>query len=158
MIISVGTAYTGFDRWLLACDVRYFDYADAAGLAIRRASMPRARGRVLAGGAWHPSPFTGAGYQATKRLFLRFGYEYNDNPIGSDEAFFNIESPLIVQHIVWTGLTYNLTDQLSSLAYLHGLNTASGPIQTPGVGPLPGTSVTSQVSADAFAAGLTVHY
>ena len=29
--LSLGTAYTGFENWLLACDVRYFDYGDAAG-------------------------------------------------------------------------------------------------------------------------------
>ena len=88
------------------------------------------------------------------------GYEYNDNPIGSDEAFFNVASPLIIQHLVSTGLSYRATNQLTlSLAYIHGFeNTVSGPIQLPGVGPVAGTSVTSRISADAVSAGLTVQY
>src|SRR6202022_470987 len=29
-IVSVGTAYTGFERWVLATDLRYIDYKNAA--------------------------------------------------------------------------------------------------------------------------------
>lgn len=159
MIISLGTAYTGFERWLLACDVRYFDYRNTAGFGDPAGFD--ASGAVT-GLGWRSifSVHTGAQYQATQRLVLRMGYQYNDNPIGSDEAFFNIASPLIVQHIVSTGLSYNLTDQLVfSMAYLHGFeNSVSGPLQVPGVGPLAGTSVTSRISADALAAGVTVRY
>ena len=45
------------------------------------------------------------------------------------------------------------------MAYLHGFqNQVSGPLQFPGLGPIPGTSVTSNISADALAAGLTIQY
>ena len=159
MILSFGTAYRGFCRWLLACDVRYFDYRNTSGFG-DPASFNTSG--AVTGLGWRSvvSVNAGAQYQATKRLLLRFGYQYNGNPIGNDSAFFNIASPLIIQHIASTGLSYYLTDQLIlSMAYLHGFeNSISGPFHAPGVGPLAGTSVTSRVSADALALGVTVRY
>ena len=159
MILSLGTAYTGFDRWLLACDVRYFDYHNTDGFG--KSAGYNATGALTSLG-WKSvvSLHLGAQYQATQRLKLRFGYEYNSNPIGSDTAFFNVASPLIIQHIASTGLTYSITNQLSiSLTYLHGFeNSVTGPMNLPGVGALAGTSVTSKISADALAAGVTMRY
>lgn len=70
---------------------------------------------------------------------------------------FNIASPLITQHLLGVGLSYEVvSDTLLHLTYLHGFeNSVSGPIDRPGMGPLPGTSVESRVSADAIAMGLT---
>ncbi len=34
-IVSVGMAYTGFERWLFATDLRYFDYANATASGIK---------------------------------------------------------------------------------------------------------------------------
>ena len=159
MIMSLGTAYTGFERWLIACDVRYYDYQAAAGFG--DAATYSATGAVT-GLGWRSvvSVHLGTQYQATDRLLLRFGYQYNDNPIGSDVAFFNVASPMIVQHIVSTGVTYFMTDQLSlSAAYVHGFeNSITGPFCMPGVGAVAGTSVTSRVSADAAVVGVNLRY
>ena len=159
MILSFGTAYRGFDRWLLACDVRYFDYRSASGFG--DAAGYNALGAVT-GLGWDSvvSVHLGAQYQMTERFCLRFGYQYNDNPIGGDVAFFNVASPLIIQHIVSTGFSYNVADNvILSAAYMHGFeNDVSGPFNLPGVGPVAGTSVTSQVAADAVAIGVTVRY
>jgi long-chain fatty acid transport protein len=75
-------------------------------------------------------------------------------------AFFNVASPLIIQHIISTGFSYNLTQNLIfSAAYLHGFeNETTGPIVLPGVGAVPGTSVASKISADALVAGFTLRY
>jgi long-chain fatty acid transport protein len=159
MILSLGFAYSGIEDWLFACDVRHFDYSNTAGFG--DAAGFDAGGRVT-GLGWRSvvSVHTGVQYRAGRRLYLRAGYQYNDSPIGSDEAFFNVASPLIIQHVVSTGLSFHLTDNLLlSLAYLHGFeNQASGPIQLPVFGAIPGTSVTSRVSADALDAGLTLRY
>ncbi|NLE56793.1 MAG: hydrocarbon degradation protein [Planctomycetes bacterium] len=159
MIISLGFAYTGFERWLIACDVRYFDYRNTDGYGDPAGFGPAGE---IVGLGWRSvvAVSLGAQYQATRRLALRFGYAYNDNPIRPEAAFFNVASPLIVQHIASTGLSYSLTEQLSlSLAYLHGFeNGVTGPMYAPGVGPLPGTSVTNKISADALAAGVTMRY
>ena len=159
MILSLGTAYTGITNWLFACDLRYFDYRNTAGLG--DAAAFDATGKVI-GLGWRSvvSAHLGVQYRASDRLFLRMGYQYNDNPIPSADTFFNVASPLIIQHVISTGLTYYLTDSLSmSLAYLHGFeNRSSGAIHTPGVGPIPGTSVTSAVSADSLSLGFTQQF
>ena len=159
MILSLGTAYSGYKNWLIACDVRYFDYHNTPGFGDSAAFD--AAGRVT-GLGWKSvfSVHTGVQYRATERLYLRCGYQYNDDPIGSSESFFNVASPLIIQHVISTGLSYRLTGNvLGSLAYMHGFeNQSSGPMQLPGVGPLAGTSVTSRVSADALVAGVAVQY
>jgi len=159
MILSWGVGYTGFDRWLLACDLRYFDYQNTAGFGSPAAFD--ATGRVQ-GLGWKNilSVHTGAQYQATDRLFLRVGYQYNDSPFGSDIAFFNVASPLNIQHVISTGVSFQATDNVMfSAAYIHGFQAeTSGPMHAAGIGPLPGTSVTSSVSADALGVGVTVQY
>lgn len=159
LILSLGTAYTGLENWLFACDVRYFDYAGTAGFGSPAAFAPN--GAVL-GLGWNSivSAHVGAQYYATERLTLRLGYAFSPSPIDSDTAFFNIGSPLIIEHVVGTGFSYRLTcNEILSVAYLHGFqNDESGPIQLPGVGTVPGTSVSSSISADALAAGLTIQY
>ncbi len=159
MILSLGGAYTGIENWLFACDVRYFNYSAADGFGSPAAFGPT--GAVL-GLGWRDifSVHTGVQYCASQRLRLRIGYAFNQDPIGTESAFFNVGSPLITQHVVGIGCSYNLTcNESLSLAYLHGFqNDVSGPIQAFGLGPVPGSSVNNSVSADGLAAGLTVQY
>jgi long-chain fatty acid transport protein len=159
LILTFGTSYTGYENWLFACDVRYFNYAGTAGFG---SPAGFAANGAVTGLGWKDlvSVHTGAQYYATERLTLRIGYQYNPSPIGSAEAFFNVGSPLVIEHVVGTGFSYRLTcNEIISVAYLHGFqNEVSGPIQAPGLGPIPGTSVTSVISADALAAGLTIQF
>ena len=159
MIVSLGTAYSGIDRWLFACDVRYFNYAGTNGFGTPAAFAPDG---MLLGLGWKNifSVHTGAQYCFSDRVTLRAGYQFNPSPIDSDTAFINVGSPLIIEHIVSIGCSYRLTEhEILSLAYLHGFqNTESGPINAPGLGPIPGTSAASAVSADGLAAGLTVQF
>lgn len=159
LILSLGTSYTGIENWLFSCDVRYFNYAGTAGFGSPAAF---AAAGVVTGLGWKNivSAHAGAQYCVSQRLTLRMGYQYNPSPIGSEEAFFNVASPLVIEHVLGTGFSYRLTgNEILSVAYLHGFqNDATGPIQAPGLGAIPGTSVTSTVSADALAVGLTVQY
>jgi len=159
LILSIGTSYSGIENWLFACDVRYFNYAGTAGFGSPAAFA--ANGAVT-GLGWKDivSVHTGVQYYATERLTLRVGYQYNPDPIGSAEVFFNVGSPLVIEHVLATGFSYRLTaSEILSVAYLHGFqNQVSGPIQAPGLGAIPGTSVTSAVSADALAAGFTIKF
>jgi len=159
LILSLGTAYTGIENWLFACDVRYFNYAGTAGFGNPAAFA--ANGAVT-GLGWRDivSVHTGAQYSATERLQLRIGYQYNPSPIGSEQAFFNVASPLIIEHVLGVGFSFNLPgNEILSMAYLHAFqNQVSGPIQAAGLGNIPGTSVTSVLSADALCFGLSVQY
>jgi len=158
MIVSIGTAYTGFQRTLIALDARYLDYSNTKPFA-QSGFAPTG---AVAGLGWD-SIFAlslGAQYKVTDALAVRGGYSYNTNPISNNNTFFNIGSPLTIQHTLYVGASYNLTACWKvSLAYTHAFeNSSTGPIVSPTFGPLAGTSVTSQTAADAVSVGASFAY
>jgi long-chain fatty acid transport protein len=157
MIISVGGAYSGFERWLLATDVRFFDYANTPGLGNEGYNPDRS----LRGLGWSSvmSVHTGAQYKVNECLHVRVGYVFQQNPIRQGESSYNVASPLIIQHLASVGASYQLSRALvASVAYVHGFqNQVQGPVITPD-GTIPNSLVGSQVSADALTMGFTVRY
>ncbi|MFO0969989.1 MAG: outer membrane protein transport protein [Gemmataceae bacterium] len=156
-IASVGASYTGFEHWIFAADLRYIDYRNAEGFDD---TGFQANGAVR-GLGWD-SQFViaaGAQYQLSDRLALRAGYSFNNNPQDASVAFFNVAAPTILEHTVYTGFSYNLSQCLTlSVAYIHAFESSvEGPLTLP-VGAIPGTSVRSSVSADAATFGFTVRY
>ena len=157
MIVSVGAAYAGFDRLLLAVDLRYIDYQNTKGFG------PAGFDSTGAGtGLGWQSVFLvalGAQYQLTDCVSVRAGYSYNQNPIPDAVSSINVESPPIWQHVIYLGASYKLTPSCTlSASYLHAFhNSISGPLVVPG-GPVPGTSVQSKMTVDALALGLSVLY
>ena len=157
MIVSVGTAYTGMEGWTFAGDLRFIDYHNANGF---QTAGFGANGAVR--GLGFDSIFVaavGAQYQATDALSVRMGYSYNTNPIPNENTLFNAASPVILQHTLYAGASYKVTPAfVLSMAYAHAFdNSITGPLVTP-AGPVPGSSVTSQVSADTFMFGATVKF
>lgn len=157
MIASVGAAYTGFERWVLAADVRYLNYADAAGFA-RSGFGPDGR---LQGLGWDDivAVAVGAQYKLTDAAAVRLGYVYQSNPIPSEQAVFNVGSSLTSEHSVYIGAGYRLTDALSlDLCYGHLFpNSVTGRFRTP-QGPVPGTAVSIRSGADFLVFGATVRF
>lgn len=152
LVASAGAAYTGFDRWLLAADVHYFDFDSAA--AFRQKGFDPT-GAVR--GVGFESIFAinaGAQYTLSERTSLRLGYSFNENPIADNLSSFNVASPTIVMHALYCGASYRLTDALTlSAAYAHGFeNSISGPFVTP-AGAIPGSSVRNTISVDTFMIG-----
>jgi long-chain fatty acid transport protein len=157
MIISVGTAYTGIDRWVLAADVRYVDFKNSPGLS-QSGFDPTGAVRGL---GWEDvfALSVGAQYKVTDCLSVRVGYSYNNSPIDSRQAFFNVASSTIIQHSLAVGATYQITEHLLfSVTYAHDFeNSVSGPIVTQ-FGPVPGSAVKSDISADAVLFGASVRF
>ncbi|MBI3861108.1 MAG: outer membrane protein transport protein [Planctomycetia bacterium] len=155
LIASVGAAYTGYARTLLAIDARYVGYRNTRGFL----NFGFGPDGAVQGLGWSDifALSTGAQYLVTDALAVRMGYSFNTNPIQNDRTFFNIMSPLVIQHGVSIGGSYSLTACLKlSLAYSHFFeNTISGPMVSPIFGPLPGTSVTASAAADAVTLGAT---
>jgi long-chain fatty acid transport protein len=155
MIVSIGAGYTGFEDTVLACDVRYYDYANTNGF---RSSDFDQTG-ALTGLGWSSILGVNTGIQrrVNERLALRLGYSFNQNPIANWETSINVASALIIQHWLYTGLSWEIVPNWDlTLAYVHGFeNQISGPIRTP-AGAIPGTSVTSEGSLDSVSAGITV--
>lgn len=157
MVLSLGTAWSGWDRFVFATDARYYDYANADGFG---PSGYEADGAV-AGLGWQSvfSVATGVQYEASEDLFLRMGYTFNENPVPDSQAFFNIGSALIYQHELSVGGSYRLSKRVwVNLAYTYYFeNEISGPIVTP-AGAIPGSNVTNRTSVHIADVGLTIRY
>ncbi len=155
LIVSLGAAYQGFERWLLAVDVRWLDYKDARGFGPAGFEPDFA----VRGLGWQSIWMValGAQYQVTDALSVRAGYTGTQNPVPAALSTFNIPAPAIIEHIVSAGASYQVSRSLSvSLAYAHGFeNSISGPLATP-FGSLPFVTIQSKASYDALLFGLSV--
>ncbi len=157
LIASLGASWTALPRTVIALDLRYIDYHNTNGFN----SSGYGAGGAVTGLGWD-SVFVaalGAQYQLTDALSLRAGYTYNSNPIPDQNAFFNIGAPLVLEHTVAVGASYQVSQSLLlSLSYAHSFaNTVTGPYVTP-LGPLPGTYVQSTSSADFIQLGATLKF
>lgn len=158
MVMSWGAAYKGFQRTVIDCDLRFVDYWAAHGFA-QEGFLGNG---AVAGLGWR-SVFAlavGAQYLLNDRWTLRIGYNYNGNPIPAAQSEFNVLSPLIYQHILSCGFSVKIARNVSAnLAYSHAfLNSITGPLYSPLIGPIPGTSVTNSESADMVQGGLSVFF
>ena len=159
MIISIGTALTSIDDWLFAIDARFIDYANTDGLGDPASFEPDGS---LNGLDWS-SIFalgTGVEHRLNEKIDLRCGYSYNQNPIKNSESFYNVASPLIYEHTLGLGASYNFCRDISiNAAYSHYFeNTRQGPIVSPAIGAVPGTTVTNRLSADVYSFGVTMRH
>ncbi len=156
LIASFGTAYTGFEKWIFACDLRYFDYSNTPGFRHVGFSDDGA----AQGLQWNSimSVSLGAQRQVTDRLTARVGYCFNENPIDSNAAQTNVASPLIIMHTLNTGISYMFEhDWLMSLTYTHCFqNSVTGPLHNAS-GRTLGT-VTSTTAADTVSMGITKRF
>lgn len=120
-IYSWGVAWRGIDRLTLGVDMRYFDYENTNTFG-----TPTSQGGLGWDSAFAVA--VGGNYQATDRVAIRAGYQYNTNPLENTRALFNIQSPAIIQHTISVGTTLTLTEAMSaSIGYAYGFkNTITG--------------------------------
>ncbi len=89
------------------------------------------------GFGWHDISITkfGAEWQASDLLTLRAGYSWNESPIQSGDAMFNIIAPGIVQHHITGGLKYQFTENIAlELAGLYVPRASLSGSELPGLG------------------------
>ncbi len=159
LILSFGAAYRGLPQTTLTADVRYFNYAatelmgDPAGFA--------PDGSVT-GLGWNDvvSLHFGAQREVSSRLVLRGGYMYATSLIDDENAFFNLGSDLSYQHMLAMGGSWRLNDCAAvSLAYNYAFEWGStGPMYFPGLGAIPGTSVTNRLDTNSLTLGVNARY
>jgi len=159
MIVSIGGAYAGFERFLLALDLRYIDYSKHSH--VRSCGFQLDRGRQRSGLGQHFPPCRPERkYQVTECSRRGSGTRSARIPSATTRRFFNIASPTVIQHAVYFGVSQDVTATFKiSLAYAHFFrNSISGPIISPLAGPLAGTNVTASAYADSIIAGGTFKF
>lgn len=145
MIISLGAAYTGIQNWTFAVDVRYFDYDNTDGFSELGWS------NIFAGAI-------GAQYRVNDSLYVRMGYNFNQNPISAGDISRNILDPLIPEQNIAAGLSYSFASNVDiNLAYVYLVNNSlTGPLPSPPFGPT--DTMTHELSAHSAVLGVTVRY
>jgi long-chain fatty acid transport protein len=145
MILSLGASYTGKENWLFAVDVRYFDYDNTDGFSEFGWS------NVFAAAL-------GAQYSVNECWDVRFGYNFNQNPISPGDVVTNLSTPLIQDQNVTMGFSYHLTDNVDlSLAYVYLVtNSVTGPLPSPPFGPT--DTLTHEITAHSLIFGVSVGY
>lgn len=158
LFTSVGVAYRGIDKMLIASDFRFYDYRNTDGFSQGGFNNQGA----LRGLGWQNvfAMGTGIQYQWTEAFSTRIGYTFSLNPVGPAMTSYNIGTPTIIQNSLALGASYNVTKALKlSLTYAHDFqNSISGPIVQPFVGAIPGTSVRSTSTVDTVYMGATVAF
>ena len=159
MVVSWGIAHTGFEDVVLALDARFMDYQNADGFGTPATFDSTGR---LAGLDWSSIFVLALGGQkkVSDRIIVRAGYTYNQNPIRDSEAFFNVASPLIYEHVLSLGGSFQLNPHLAlSAAYSHYFqNDRIGPVVLPGIGAVPGSSVVNEMQADFLSFGIVMRH
>ncbi len=147
-IYSLGTAYRGIPRTVLAVDVRYFDYQRT-----KLFGESVVDGGVDWSSIWAAA--VGAQYQVSQTMTARIGYSYGENPVPDVATLFNTQIPGIIKHTIGVGATQRLTKNISaSLAYVHGFRSEiSGPILQ-----IPGTNVALDSEYDSILFSVHVNF
>ena len=159
MMITVGSAFRPNEDILLTSDFRFTDYNNSEGLGEPAAFRPDFS---VDGLGWRSifSAHFGARLRMTERFYSMFGYMYSNDIITGENAFFNVGSDLGYQHGLAAGGSFVLSESATiSFAYNYFPEWGStGPFVAPGIGPVPGSSVTNRVEAHSATFGVNVKY
>lgn len=159
LIASAGVACNCLPGTIFTADVRYFDYTSTDGFGDRAAY--RADGSVI-GLGWKDqfSVAMGIQHHTTSRLTCRLGYIYASDLIDNSTTFFNVGSDLSYRHVPTMGATYHVNANTAlSFGYQYVIDWGStGPYVLPGVGAVPGSSVTTRLNSHIATAGVNIAY
>ncbi len=145
MILSLGAAYRGKENWLFAVDVRYFDYNNTDGFSELGWS------NVFAAAV-------GAQYTVNECWDIRFGYNFNQNPISAADAITNLATPLIQEQNIAVGASYHLSENVDlSMSYVFLVpNSLTGPLPSPPFNPT--DTLSHEIEAHSLIFGVSVGY
>jgi len=147
--VTVGVAFTPNERWSVALDGRWINYEDTAGF---ETGFDPTTGASIGLGWDDIYVFAlGVAFQASENVTLRGGWNRSDAAVSSDSAFLNVASPALFEDHLTLGLGWRAYDELQvNLGYYHVFeNEVSGAFLGP-TGPVPGTSVTNEMTVDSF--------
>jgi long-chain fatty acid transport protein len=153
-----GLAMTPLPSLLLAADVRYLFYEEAAGFKLEGDS-PFASDGSLAGFGWQNVLVfnIGAEYSASDKVALRVGYNHGDSAVTDELVSVNLTTPGIVKDHLSLGIGWQPTRRFRiDAGYTTDFeNTATGPVLTPAGALAESVSLTSSGNAFqlAFALG-----
>lgn len=153
-VISMGIGVTPSKATHIGFDVRWFNYANAAGFS-KSGFLPSG---AVAGFGWTNIWAFGGGVQqqVARSTKLIAGYNFAQNPVPASLTFFNTPAPAIVQHHLSGGIVQSAGNWDVAISYYHAFeNSITGPWYSPGMGAIPNTSVTSTMHENSLTIGFS---
>jgi len=150
-VVSVGTGIAASKTTRVGVDLRWFNYANTTGFS----KVGYNADGSVAGFGWNNIWAVGGGVQqqVASSTKVMLGYNYSGNPIPAKYTFFNTPAPAIVQHHLSGGIVHTMHSWDATVTYYHAFqNSITGPWIS-GMGPIPGTSVTSSMSENSVTLG-----
>jgi len=138
-VLVGGLAFTPNDRWAIAVDGKWINYENTEGfkdtLGFKDITVFDA----------------GVQWKATDSVTLRAGYNVAENAIPEELTFINVPVPAIFEDRIAAGFGMRANEHLMlDAAYYHVFkNSITGPFLGP-TGPVPGTSVTTEMEMDSI--------
>ena len=154
-ILAGGFTMTPLPELLIAADVKYLFYEDAAGFAATD-PLVRADGSI-SGLGWENVLVLDIGgqYRLSDAVLLRAGYNHADNPIPDQLAAINVGTSSIVRNHVSLGIGWRPARRFEiSASYTRGFESSSTGAFSGGI--LDGVSVTNERSENAFTLQFTM--
>lgn len=144
-ILSFGACWYGWEKWVLAFDMRYF-FFESAGYDIM---------------GWKDVFSFNFGIQRelSDRLSLRVGYSVNENQLDSSFSRGSLVVPLLPRHALFTGMSFKIDEHMTlNLTYGHIFKgTVTGCYMGKGYEQL-GGYVTNTAEADEVVAGVSFNF
>ncbi|MDO5566069.1 MAG: outer membrane protein transport protein [Planctomycetia bacterium] len=151
-ILTFGWSWDGLEKTILGADIRYFDYSNALGFAEKGYHTDGS----VKGLGWRSVWAVSVALQReiTDRLTCRIGYSWNENPITGETILTNVPCPMIQQHGLHLGATFEfLPEWYGTIGYAHMFEST-----VKGSNPLwsvdPNNSICSKASADVISFGV----
>jgi long-chain fatty acid transport protein len=132
---GIGIAVKATPNLTLAADVQQINYGGIKSIANSLTSPGLLGDANGPGFGWRDMTVykLGASYEYSKDLTLRAGYSTTRQPIPSDQTFFNILAPGVVENQLTLGATWTLANKAElSVAYMHAFKktvNGTGPSQ-----------------------------
>ena len=127
-VTTFGISYDGIEKTIIGVDMRYFFYGDTPGFD----KVGYNEDGSIKGLGWKNIFSVSAAVQRelTDRLTIRGGYSFNENPIGSENTWANIPCPLVMQHGIHMGATFEFRPEwYFTIAYAHMFENSISGIQ-----------------------------
>lgn len=157
-VLSGGVGWKITPALLLAADATYRFYENTKGFKLDDPDQPFDQFGAVQGFGWTNiwSFSGGLQWETNDWLTLRGGYNWTENPVPDQLSFINVPAPAIMQSHLTLGVGFRLTRDIAlDLGYYRAFtNSGTGQIYGP-AGPIPGTSVTNEMTEDSFLLGFS---
>ncbi|SCC92583.1 putative long-chain fatty acid transport protein [Thiomonas sp. X19] len=157
---GIGFAWQPNQQWTVAGDVERILYSGVSAIGNTSTTFGQYQLGAANGPGFGWTDVTvvklGVAYALDEALTLRAGWNHSDNPVTSQNVFFNTVAPGVVKDHLTLGLTYALSKKMEiSADYVHAFkNTVTGQLSPPPYGP----GGTEQLSMDQDTLGVSIGY